>query len=385
MNKNNRILIIGAGEMAKAIAFDLCNIKPDFFVTAIDNQQNALDSLSDFIGSERLSVRLIDADDTAKIAQLMKNVGVAIGAAGYKYNRTLTELAIKSGTSWVDLGGNNDVVHEQFKLDDAARETGVTVIPDSGLAPGMVNVLAGYARNKLDSLNAIHFRVGGLPIHPKPPLFYGLLFSPDGLANEYSEPCRVIENGEQRELDPLTGWERLYFGDPYGTMEAFHTSGGSSTMIDSFGGKVNSLDYKTIRYPGHLHKIKLLLDLGLFSNNPIQVNNGGVVTPRYIMGKQLEQNGWVKEDVTLLYGWVDGVKDGQKVRIKYKLVDTHDPLTDLTSMARTTGFSSAILARMIADGRIKDRGVIRQELSVPSVQFIKELAARNINVEITEN
>lgn len=385
MNSSKSVLIIGAGEMAKAVALDLITVAPRFSVTAIDNDQKALDSLSKYINSERLTAKLIDASDLAKVKPLMEDAAVVLGSAGYRYNRALTQLAIESGASWVDLGGNNDVVRQQFQLNEAAKNAGVPVIPDSGLAPGMVNILAGYAHEKLDSMDAVHFRVGGLPLHPKPPLFYGLLFSPDGLANEYSEPCRVIENGEKCEVAPLTGWERLYIGEPYGTMEAFHTSGGSSTMIDSFAGKVKSLDYKTIRYPGHLHKIKLLLDLGLFENDPIPAKDNVSVTPRFLFGKLLEREDWVTEDVTLLVGWVDGLKNGVKMRINFKLIDRHDSDSGLTSMARTTGFTAAILVRMILDGRIEESGVIRQELSVSPEQFISELTARNINVAITEN
>ncbi len=383
--RNNHILVIGAGEMAKAIVYDLLNYDPRYTVTVVDNSLDALNRLTEFVGIEGVSTIHMNAKDSDQVESLMSEAIVVIGAAGYMYNVELTRLAIKSGASWIDLGGNNSVVEDQFLLSDDAVNAGVTVVPDCGLAPGMVSVLAGDARTRMNKIDSLHFRVGGLPINPKPPLDYGLLFSPDGLANEYSEPCRVIENGKICEVEPLTGLEEVDFGAPYGKLESFHTSGGSSTMIDSFAGKVESLDYKTLRYPGHLKKIRLLYELGLFDVNPVTLNNNTKVTPRELLCILfVERLGWIKEDVSLLMGLAQGEKDGKKIKIKYQLIDQFDPKTGLTSMARTTGFSAVVIARMIADGRIKDKGVLRQELSVPSGEYIRELKLRDIQIEIRE-
>ncbi|MDP8228521.1 MAG: saccharopine dehydrogenase C-terminal domain-containing protein [Candidatus Electryoneaceae bacterium] len=389
MNTNDtNIVLIGAGRMGQAIAYDLRHYDPHYPVFVIDNDADALDRLANIVGTEGLELVSGDISDEKLIRNLLKRTipmaksTVVIGAADYRLNYKLTMAAIENGASWVDLGGNNNVVARQFELDDAAKSAGVSVVPDCGLAPGMVNVLAGDARNRLDTMDELHFRVGGLPQFPKPPLFYGLVFSADGLANEYSEPCRIIENGEAFNVDPLTGWERIHVGPPYGTLEAFHTSGGSSTMTDTFEGIVQSLDYKTLRYQGHLKNIRLLLDLGLFDAGEIEISDTVSVAPRRLFGKILERPGWVEEDVVVMVGWAEGMRDNRNIKVKYRLFDEYDSETGLTAMARTTGFSAAVIARMIADERINERGALRQEVSVPPDQYIEEMQQRNVRIEI---
>lgn len=379
------ILIIGAGGMTRAIAYDLRNRAPSCDLTVIDHDPDALTRLVDYLGSEGVTAVQSDASDPDGCRSLFTGKSLVIGAADYRYNFDLTALAVEQGAHWIDLGGNNDVVVKQFDLDAHAKSEGVAIIPDTGLAPGMVNVLAGDAANRLDRVEELHFRVGGLPQKPEPPLFYGLLFSPDGLANEYCEPALVIENGQVRKVPSLTGWERVHVGAPYGELEAFHTSGGSSTMVSTFSGKVTSLDYKTLRYPGHLRRIKLLHDLGFMDDTEVDLGGGNCVVPRRLFGALLERFGWVAEDVVILKSWATGLRNGRKIRIDYKLIDHFDPETGLTSMARTTGFSAAIVARMILDGRISEHGVLRQEVSVPPVEYIRDLELRGIEVEIREN
>jgi len=344
--------------MARAIAFDLQHRQPQYPLIILDREPEAARNLVSFVGDAGLETVVGDAGDIDLVRRLMSEVDLTIGAASYHLNCQLTSLAVESGSHWVDLGGNNAVVARQFELDSDAKAAEVAIIPDCGLAPGIVNVLAGDARRKLDEIDELHFSVGGLPQEPKPPLFYGLLFSPDGLANEYSEPVRVIEGGRSVEIPPLTGREQVVVGPPYGVLEAFHTSGGSSTMVDTFAGDVQVLDYKTLRYPGHLRRVKLLLDLGLLDTEPIDLGDDLKVAPRRLLGKLLERLGWVDEDVAILKGWAEGRREEKKpvqqagqatpinrMRVEWRMMDQFDPDTGLTAMARTTGFSAAIVAR----------------------------------------
>jgi lysine 6-dehydrogenase len=382
--KNKQILIIGAGAMSRAIAYDLLKIEPAYNITIMDQDQEVLDRLINFVDSKGIKSVIANADDVDRCRQLFKDKNLIIGAAGYKYNVELTKLAIECKASWVDLGGNNDVVGNQFKLDEDALSNNVTVVPDCGLAPGMVNIIAGDAVNRLDEVHELHFRVGGLPQKPKPPLFYGLVFSADGLANEYSEPSLIIENGTVVEVEPLTGLEKVEFGAPYGILEAFHTSGGSSTMVRTFDGIIKNLDYKTLRYPGHLRRVKLLYDLGFFNNREIDLGGGNYAAPRRLFAATLERFGWVTEDIVVLDCWALGKRKDKSIRIEYHLLDSYDPQTELTAMARTTGFSAAVIARMILEGSISAKGVIRQEVSVPPDEYFSALLKRNVEIKITE-
>jgi len=380
----NHILLIGAGAMSQAIAYDFRCFKPHRELVVIDRDSSALKQLSLKVRAEGIHTVRGDCSDLELMRQLFNGAKLGIGTAGYNYNTKLTELAIKSGSNWIDLGGNNTVVDQQFNLDNAAKQAGVAAIPDCGLAPGMVNIIGADMMNRLDKVEEMHFRVGGLPQNPKPPLDYKLCFSPEGLIKEYVEPARFIEDGEIKEAPSLTGWERVHINEPYGALEAFHTSGGASTMVDTFGGKVRTLDYKTLRYPGHWQRVKLLSDLGLFDPAGVELDNGETVSPRKLMERLFQRLGWVKEDVVILKAWAIGVSDGKQKQIEYRLIDKYDPETGLTAMARTTGFSAAVVARMILDGRITDKGILRQEVSVTQEEYLKELELRGVDINAAD-
>ena len=184
-----------------------------------------------------------------------------ISCVNYWYNVELSKAAIETGANFCDLGGNNYVVDDQLALDEQARAAGINIIPDCGLAPGMVSVLAMHGASRFDEVDEIHIRVGGLPQDPRPPLDYQLVFSVEGLINEYIEVARVIRDGEIKTVDSMTELESLSF-DGFPPLEAFQTSGGTSTLPDTFLGRIRELDYKTIRYAGHCDKFKAMIDLG---------------------------------------------------------------------------------------------------------------------------
>ncbi len=379
---NKEILIIGAGAMTRAIAHDLSG--KSYHLSVVDRDRSALERLVDFLKYDHIRTHRADVSDPEACRGLFAGKDLVIGAAGYEYNYNLTGLAIDSGAAWIDLGGNNDVVGRQFTLDSAAESARVAVIPDCGLAPGMINVLANDATGRLDQVDELHFRVGGLPLKPEPPLFYGLVFSPDGLANEYFEPARIVTDGHVREVPSLSGWERVHFGPPFGVLEAFHTSGGSSTMVDTFAGRIKELDYKTLRYPGHLRRVKLLFDLGLFNKDEIELADGERVVPRNLFGSLLARAGWVKKDTVVVKAWAVGRRKEGRMRVDYRLIDEYDPATDLTAMARTTGFSASVVADMILNGTISAIGVLRQEVSVPADDYFAEMEKRGVRMDVTE-
>lgn len=384
-NNRNRILIIGAGAMGRAAAYELLRWEPRIPLAVIDKDNAALRQLTELTGEKDVVTFEGDASNRDLVARSMSDSIVAIGAASYRLNLELTNAAIDHRVSWVDLGGNNTVVRQQFNLDSLAGEAGVAIVPDCGLAPGIVNIIGGDVFNRLDRVDELHFRVGGLPQQPKPPLYYGLIFSPEGLINEYIEPTRSITDGEIVETPALTGWEKVHVGPPFGTLEAFHTSGGASTMVDTFADKVKHLDYKTLRYAGHLRRIKLLADIGLFGSEHVDIDHGLSISPRTVMETLLSRLGWIKEDVVVLKAWAVGEKGNKRKRLEYTMIDYYDPESGLTAMARTTAFSAAVVARMIIDGRIKDTGVLRQESTVPAGEFFKELRLRGINMDIVES
>jgi lysine 6-dehydrogenase len=216
---------------------------------------------------------------------------------------------------------------------------------------------------------------------------YQIVFSIEGLINEYVEPARVIRNGRIQSVESMTEIESLQFPAPFGDLEAFHTSGGSSTLPESFLGRVQTLDYKTIRYPGHCRQFRLLIDLGLTGEKPIAVN-GVAIAPRRLLAELLQRQLPADEpDVVLVRVEFKG-RCGNVIRhTAYDIIDRFDEPTGLSAMMRTTAFPTSIVAQMMGRGEITARGATTLERSVPTQLFLKALAKRGIQVQkrVTEN
>ena len=365
------ILVLGAGRMGLGAVHDLAR-QPDVArVTVADVDGERARSVAARAGAKGQAVA-VDVADHAAVTALMRDHAAAISCVNYWLNEQLAKAAIDAGTNFCDLGGNNTVVATELALDDAARAQGVNVIPDCGLAPGMTQVLVAHAVSRFEQVDEIHIRVGGLPLSPKPPLDYQLVFAVEGLINEYVERARVLRGGKIVEVDSMTEVEELEFPAPFGTMEAFQTSGGTSTLPDTYLGRVRELDYKTIRYPGHCAKFKAMIDLGLCSSEPVD----GVV-PRKFFGEMLVRHLPHDEpDVVLVRVEVAG---GGK-RLRYDIIDRYDETTGLSAMMRTTAFPASMVALMMARGQTTAKGALPQERCIDPELFMRELAARGICV-----
>ena len=295
----------------------------------------------------------------------------------YWYNVPLSRAAIAAGSNFCDLGGNNTIVDQQLGLDAEARDAGISIIPDCGLAPGMVSILAMHGAAQFDEVEEIHIRVGGLPQKPEPPLDYQLVFSVEGLINEYIEPARVIRDGKIVEVESMTEIEEIAF-EGFPPLEAFQTSGGTSTLPETFRGTIRELDYKTIRYAGHCAKFKAMIDLGLCSSEEVATSDGSFV-PRKAFGKLLELN-LPADGPDYVLVRVDVVGDGGK-RFRMDIVDRQDEVNGVSAMMRTTAFPASIIAQMMAKGEVLARGATPQEKAVDPKKFLAELQRRGIVVE----
>jgi lysine 6-dehydrogenase len=377
-----RYLVLGAGAMGRAVALDLASADDTEAVVLADSDGDAVRAAKAFVGSSKVSTARVDVMDARGVIQAMEGVDVTISCVPYRFNFDLSKAAIEAGTHMCDLGGNNDVVRKQLCLDAKARKAEVTIIPDCGLAPGLATVLAADALRRMDRVDELHLRVGGLPVDPEPPLDYMLLFNPAGLVNEYKERPVVIRGGRILTVEPLDDLEEIEFPEPYGRLEAFNTSGGTSTLPQTLLGKVKELDYKTIRYPGHRDKVLCMMQLGLFDEEPVSVGDARV-TPRdlteRLLGERLPREG---DDVVLLRVRAEGEVEGRERTLTYTIIDHRDEVRGLTAMQRTTAFPAAIVARMVATGEIDDRGVVPQEQVVPTVRFFEELGKRDIHVDV---
>jgi lysine 6-dehydrogenase len=360
------ILLLGAGRMGLGAAHDFAR-QPDVeHVTVADMDGDKARFIADRVGPKVHPVQL-DVTDHDAVVALMRGHAAVLSCVVYKLNVQLAKAAVEAGTNFCDLGGNNTVVDAELALDPQARERGVNIIPDCGLAPGMVAVLVAHGVERFQTVDEVHVRVGGLPQDPKPPLDYQMVFSVEGLINEYVERARVMRGGQIVEVDSMTELEALDFPAPFGTMEAFQTSGGTSTLPETYLGKIRDLDYKTIRYPGHCEKFKTMIDLGLCH---------GAARPVFadLLVKHLPHD---EPDVVLVR--VEFKGDGGKT-LRYDIIDRQDEATGLSAMMRTTAFPAAIVALMMARGQIEKKGALPQERCVPPALFMEELAKRNIIV-----
>ncbi len=377
-----KYLVLGSGLMGRAAAFDLANNEDTEEVRLADIDFELAKSIAKWIDSPKVKPIHVDVNDNSQVLEAMKGVDTVVACISYNYNYALTKAAIKSGANFCDLGGNNTVVAKQFTLDEQAKKAGVTVIPDCGLAPGVANIIVADGINKMDSLEEIHIRVGGLPQNPKPPLNYSLIFSVQGLTNEYIEIAEVIRDGKLTKVESLTEIEEIIFPEPFGKLEAFQTSGGTSTLPKTLLGKVKELDYKTIRYKGHCEKMKIILDLGFRSEDEIDYN-GCKISPRKFLEEILIKSLTHDDvrDVSLVRIEVIGFKDQKKMKASYQIIDYYDEKNDLTSMMRMTSYPAAIIAHMMAKGEVARKGVITQEFNVPSKLMLNELRNRNVDIE----
>jgi lysine 6-dehydrogenase len=361
--------------MGLGAAFDFAQQSDVEQVTVADVEAGRARAVAAQIGAKGKAVAL-DVSDPAAATSLMRGHAAVLSCVVYKLNEHLAGCAIEAATNFCDLGGNNDVVAKELALDSEARRRGISIIPDCGLAPGMVAVLVAHGVQRFEKVDDVRIRVGGLPRNPKPPLDYQLIFSVEGLINEYIEPARVVRDGQIVRVESMTELETLDFPAPFGTMEAFQTSGGTSTLPETYLGRLRNLDYKTIRFPGHCEKVKTMIDLGLCSSTPLDVD-GMRLAPRRMLAELLVRNLPHDEpDVVLVRVEFSG---GGKT-LRYDIIDSFDPKTGLSAMMRTTAFPAAIVALMMARGQIARKGALPQERCVPPELFMAELAKRRIDV-----
>jgi lysine 6-dehydrogenase len=376
-----RMLVLGAGLQGSACAYDLLQ-NPE--VTEVRLADLHTEHLADFLArysGNRLIFTPLDVRDKEAVLALMRESDAAMSAIPYYFNFDLAELAVKAGVHFADLGGNTEIVFKQKTLDAAAKQKGITVIPDCGLAPGMVNILAEYAINQLDTVETLRIFVGGLPQHPEPPLNYQIVYSLEGVLDYYTTLSWVLRGGKRTQVKALSEIEPVYFGGSLGELEGFHTAGGLSTMAFRYEGKIPTMEYKTLRYPGHARIMEAIRELGLLELMPVDVK-GMKVVPRDLvvaaMGPRLTKpNG---HDLVALRVYAEGTKAGKPKKIGWEMVDYYDEATGISAMERSTGYSLSITGQMQARGEIGKAGVFTPDEAMPAQKYIDELAKRGVMI-----
>jgi lysine 6-dehydrogenase len=377
-----KMLVLGAGLQGCACAYDLLQQPAVRQVTLADLRP---DTLPQFLAGDwrgRLRPVRLDVTDLAAVQETMRGHAAVMSAIPYYYNGPMARAAVEAGCHFSDLGGNTEIVFEQKKLQELALAKGVSVIPDCGLAPGMVNILAAEGIRRLDRAEQVRIYVGGLPQSPEPPLNYQIVYSLEGALDYYTTPSWVLRGAKPVQVDALSEVEPVDFPSPVGTLEAFHTGGGISTLPFAYEGKVDVMEYKTLRYPGHVAIMRPIRELGLLGIKPVEVK-GQTVVPRdvFIAAVQPKLHKPQGRDLVALQVQVSGRKENRPHTVRFRLIDYFDAEHGISAMMRTTGYSLSITGQMQADGRIKEKGVRTPDEAVPFRDYVTELGRRGVRIE----
>jgi len=382
-----RMLVLGAGLQGSACAYDLLRQPNVDRVTLADLQPGRAASFVKRAGGgrgrgagtgKRLALARLDVKDAKRLRPLLERHDAVLCALPYYFNLAVTKAAVAAGIPCADLGGNTEIVRQQKKLHAVAKRKGISVIPDCGLAPGMVNILAAEGIRRVGQADTVKIYVGGLPQHPEPPLNYQIVYSLEGALDYYTTPSWVLRDGKPARVDALSEVETVEVPAPVGALEAFHTGGGISTMPWAYAGKVRTMEYKTLRYRGHVAIMRALRDLGLLDLKPMAVR-GVKVAPRdaFIAAVSPKLTKPQGRDLVALRVEVTGVTGR---RAAWQLLDYYDEQHGISAMMRATGYSLAVTGMMQVDGRITAHGVHTPDEAVPFQAYVDELAKRGVEI-----
>ena len=341
-----RLLVLGAGKIGGAIV-DLLGASGDWEVTVADQQQEFLA----LIPEDRAKHALVDVADPVALAALAQGHEYVVSALPFFLNPTVARVCRTVEAHYFDLTEDVATTRTVREVADGAS---TAFVPQCGLAPGFISIAAHDLAKKFDRLREVRMRVGALPQYPLDTLKYNLTWSTDGLINEYCNPCEAIRDGRLVEMLPLEGLESFSLdGVDY---EAFNTSGGLGTLCETLDGKVDRLDYKTVRYPGHRDVMKMLLeDLRLRDR-------------RELLKDVLERSVPIThQDVVLIFVSVSGWRDARLTQeTSAKKVYAHEVEGRLMSAIQlTTASGICAMVDLHAKGQLPQTGFVRQEGAVP--------------------
>ncbi len=375
-----KIAVLGSGLMGSAAAKYLAERKEVKWVQLVDKDRVRLRKTAKWVRNNKLMLRQLDVADRNALAESLKGYDSALIALPHSLALTADQATSDAGVSAADLSFED----EQMKMHTQCKKAGITLIPGCGVAPGLAQILAGEAARQLDSVDEIHIYVGGIPQTPKPPLNYRVVFSLESVLGMYADrTVRIVQDGKIKITRALTEVEPISFPRPFEDMEAFLTDGLAS-LIYTMRGRVKVMDEKTVRYRGHAQQIRTLIETGLLSNELVEFRSlkirpreflSAVLGPKIMLGKE--------RDVTLLRVVVKGKKNESERRYTYEMVDHYDEREHVTSMARTTAYTGAIAAMMLANNTITQKGIAPPETTFVGRNYrilMDQLAQKDMKV-----
>ena len=337
-----KLTLLGAGKIGDAI-IHLLSHTGDYELTVADNDAARLD----LIPEGGVTKRMLDISDAKALADLLMGQDVVLSACPYFLTPVIAKAALTCGIHYLDLTEDVESTRIVQGLSKGARRA---FIPQCGLAPGFISIAAHDLAKRFDSLRDVNMRVGALPLYPTNALKYNLTWSTDGLINEYCNPCLAIRDGEQIETLPLEEMERFSLdGVDY---EAFNTSGGLGTLTDTLAGRVENLNYKTVRYPGHRDIVKMLVrDLRLDHRRDLLKDVLEAAIPITL------------QDVVLIFVTVSGMQNGRLTQETFakKIYAQKVNGKLLSAIQLTTASGICTMVDMLREGKLPQAGFVRQE------------------------
>ena len=383
-----RILVFGSGLMGPAAAFNAMSDPDVSKVVVCDRSQGQLDAclikLADMPGGDKLSTVLLDLEDQAGAAHLMTSFDVAIGALPRSASPLAIRAALAAGTPLVDLTRPDP--DRLAELTHEGKGPKNLVVLACGVEPGLTEIMARYLAEKLDRVDELHIKCGGIPENPAPPLGYKIVFGGQQMPLRERDGL-VVENGQLKPVPRYSGVEPVVFAG-VGECEAWHEGFMPWLLELPVLKDLRVGTQKTIRWPGYADKVTILKEMGLLSQEPVTVD-GVQVSPKSLLDTLLYPRVKLEEgerDITLFRVEAIGEKAGRPRKHRIEMVDRYDDTLGFTSMARTTAFTGAIVARMIARGDLKTTGILPPEQVIIGPLFdrlVDELAAAGVQFELT--
>lgn len=383
MEMTHIFTLLGAGMQGTAAAYDIAVFDPNSSIFMadfnLDHAKSSANRVNYLVGRSACTPIFANALDDQSLDSVFSQTDVLLSCVPYWMHPKIALAAIRNHTHMLDLGGNTEITLQTLALDDQAKSAGITLIPDNGLAPGLVNSLGVYLIEKFDLARSIQLYCGVLPQNPVPPFNYKLTFNVEGLVTEYDYEAVLLRDGQIQKIPTLTELEALTIA-PFGEMEAFVTSGGTSTAPFTFQDRLLNYQYKTIRFPGHCERMRLYKDFGLWREDEVEIR-GIKVKPKdvfcRVFGEELSKI--VDKDMCLVRAVGEGDIDGVPTRLQLDIHDYESEKTGFTSMERLTGSSIAIHALEVASGQMP-HGALRYETAMSGKKFVSEIRKRGIEI-----
>jgi lysine 6-dehydrogenase len=379
-----KVAVIGLGLMGPTLAKDCLSSDDVDQILLIDIDEDRLNKVAKDLGKpSHVKTAVQDVNDTNGLSRTIKGYDVALIALLYPYNVKAIRGATRAGVHSVDLSGPSE--EEAKELDKEAKKEGVAIVPGCGVEPGLTEMLATYGMDKLDTVETVEFYCGGIPETPKPPLDYKIVFGGPFLPL-WPGQVKVLEDGKETTVKRYTTGNPIKFQGIERELECFYDGFPDSLYeIDKFK-DVKNCSEKTVRYAGYCDKVNILDEFGLLSRKPIDFK-GQEINPFEIFSKIVHPKVRLEErerDITVLRVIVEGEKDSENKSYTFNMVDRYDDGKGVTSMAKTTSYTAAIVGRMLGRNELTGTGLIHPCKMVRGKNFevlLSELASRGVNIE----